>query len=432
MPSLKAERLELKAVSDYARERKRASENSRAAALDIVKEVRLRGFEAVREYSLRFDKVETGRKSVDASQEQLLEAEASLSSGERDAMLEMKRRIARFASAQKAALKEIVQADAEGTTKLVFRPVRRVGIYVPAGRAPLFYSLFMAALPAIEAGVKEMVVCTPPQKDGKANSYVLAAANMCGVRKVLKIGGAQAIASMAFGLEGLLEPVDVICGPGNAYVNGAKMAVAGMGARIDVPAGPSEVLAVADCTADPKFVAADMLAQAEHGADSAAVCICIGKEMAEKVACELQAQLFALPKESPARESIARWGRIWVAKNKEEALEAANLMAVEHLEFFVSGAEKLAQRVCNAGAVFVRTAEAFCDYGMSGGNHILPTGASARSWSGLSVQTFGKWIYVDEISGEAQRQLAEKTALLARMEGLEAHARAAEARGKTR
>ena len=247
---------------------------------------------------------------------------------------------------------------------------------------------------------------------------------------MLKIGGAQAIASLACGLKGILEPVDVICGPGNSYVNAAKMAVAGEGVRIDVPAGPSEVLVIADANANSAFVASDMLAQAEHGADSAALCICTDEGIAKAIAKQLDEQLSGLPQDSPARQSIPKWGRIWLAGGIEEAIAAANNIACEHLELMIANAESLVPKIQNAGAIFIRTAEAFCDYGMSGGNHILPTGSSARSWGGVNVQTFGKWMYVDEMTQSAQEALAGKTALLARMEGLEAHARAAEKRAK--
>jgi len=395
-----------------------------------MEDVRKRGFAAVADYSQRFDGVAIDCESVVVTDAELAQADESLSSEEREAMLEMKERISSFAHLQKEALKDVIQLSDEGQTSLVFRPVERVGIYVPAGRAPLFSSLFMAALPAIEAGANELIICTPPRKDGSVDRFVLAAAKMCGAPKVLRIGGAQAIAAMAFGLEGLLEPVDVICGPGNAYVNAAKMAAAGKGVRIDVPAGPSEVLVIADETANAAMVAADMLAQAEHGADSAALCICTDRGTAEKIAEQLCLQLSALPRENAAQQSILKWGRIWIASDTKQAVAAANSIAIEHLELFVNDAESLLPLVNNAGAVFVKTAEAFCDYGMSGGNHILPTGTAARSWGGVSVQTFGKWMYVEKLEETAQKRLAKTAARLARMEGLEAHARAAEAREK--
>ena len=412
--------------------RRRNDEAARAVARGIIDNVRSRGFAAVAEYSRKFDGAQTTRENAAVTEKEFAFAESSLLPEEKEAMLEMKERIAAFARAQKAALGDVVQAGAEGQTSLVFRPVGRAGIYVPAGRAPLFSSLFMAALPAIEAGAGEIVVCTPPQKGGNADRCVLAAARMCGISKVFKIGGAQAIASMAFGLEGLLQPVDVICGPGSAYVNAAKMDAAGRGIKIDVPAGPSEVLVIADGAANPAFVASDMLAQAEHGQDSAAICICIGEGVADMVAGQLERQLACLPRANPAWQSVPKWGRVWVAGSRGEAIAAANSIACEHLELMVSDAGKLVPEIRNAGAVFVGTCEAFCDYGMSGGNHILPTGSAARAWGGVSVQTFGKWMYVDELGSAAQGKLAERTALLARMEGLEAHARAAEARGGKR
>ena len=393
--------------------------------------MKARGFAAVSDYTLKLDGVRITPGNVVATAQEFAEAGKSLSQEEKAAMLGMKSRIGAFARLQKASLADVVQKNSEGTTTLVFRPIERVGIYVPAGRAPLFSSLFMAAVPAYAAGVKEIVVCTPPQKDGRANPFILAAAGMCGISKVYKIGGAQAIGAMAYGLKGILGPVDLVCGPGNAYVNAAKREVSATASvRIDVPAGPSEVLVIADRSASPKFVAADMLAQAEHGFDSAAICICTDVKTAAQVADELQGQLGLLAPDNAACRSIPKWGRIWLANCTDDAIEAANLLACEHLELMVGGAEGYAPKIRNAGAVFIKTAEAFCDYGMSGGNHILPTGLAARSFGGVSVQTFGKWMYVDMLNKNAQKELAKTTALLARMEGLEAHARAAEARGK--
>jgi len=393
-----------------------------------VEDVRLQGFEAVKEYSRRLDGFALSLENAFASRQEIADAERSLLPAQREAMLEMKRRVEAFARAQKASMGEVSLEGKDGKTALVFVPVKRAGIYVPAGRAPLFSSLFMAALPAAVAGVGEIVVCTPPQKDGNANPLILAAASICGIGKICKIGGAQAIAAMAYGIEGVMAPVDVVCGPGNAYVSAAKQMVAGGGTRIDVPAGPSEVLVVADGSASPAYAAADMLAQAEHGADSVALCICDSDEVARNVSAELSAQLGKLPDGNPARASIPKWGRVLVANSLEEAVDASNEIAPEHLELLVADAARLLSHVKNAGAVFVGTGEAFCDYGMSGGNHILPTNSAARAWGGVSVQTFGKWMYAEMLEKAAQKRLAKAAALLARMEGLEAHARAAELR----
>jgi histidinol dehydrogenase len=287
----------------------------------------------------------------------------------------------------------------------------------------------MAAAPAKAAGVAELAVFSPPQPNGKIDSAILAAAKICGIEKVYKAGGAQAIAAMAFGLKGVFEPVDVICGPGNSFVSAAKQIVSSKSSvRIDVPAGPSEVLVIADKTAEAPCVAADMLAQAEHGPDSAAICICTDPAKSKEIAGQLALQLAALPEGSAARISIPRWGRIFIAKSLPQALAASESIAPEHLELMVAEPQSLAGKVKNAGAVFIRTGEVFCDYGMSGGNHILPTNRAARSWGGVSVQTFGKWVYIDELDAAAQARLSKATALLARQEGLEAHARAAEIR----
>ncbi|MFA6907612.1 MAG: histidinol dehydrogenase [Candidatus Micrarchaeia archaeon] len=408
--------------------RRAQEEGAKEIASKMVADVRLRGFAAVEEYSRRLDGFALSPGNAKVSRQEIVDAESALSPSQREAMLEMKGRVETFARAQKSAMGEVCLEGKDGKTSLVFVPVERAGIYVPAGRAPLFSSLFMAAVPAAVAGVEEIVVCTPPQKDGNANQFVLAAARMCGISNVYKIGGAQAIAVMAYGIDGLMERVDVICGPGNAYVSAAKQIVAGGGAKIDVPAGPSEVLVIADGSANPSYAAADMLAQAEHGADSMALCICDSEDTARKVSAELSAQLGKLPVGSAARASIPKWGKVLVAKSLEEALHASNELAPEHLELLVKDAARLLPQVKNAGAVFVGTGEAFCDYGMSGGNHILPTNSAARAWEGVSVQTFGKWVYVDMLGNAAQKRLAKATALLARMEGLEAHARAAEKR----
>jgi len=428
LPSLAPAPLTRKAISDFLASRRAQEEGAREIASRIVEGVRLRGFEALEECSRELDGFSLSPENARVQPWEIDEAEKALLPSQQEAMLEMKARLEAFARVQKDAMGEVCLEGNDGKTSLVFVPVARAGIYVPAGRAPLFSSLFMAAVPAAAAGVEEIVAFTPPQKDGKANPFVLAAARMCGISDVYRIGGAQAIAAMAYGMDGMMAPVNVICGPGNAYVSAAKQIVAGSGARIDVPAGPSEVLVVADGTANPAYVASDMLAQAEHGTDSVAWCICDSREVALEISYELSTQLERLPASSAARASIPKWARVFVAGSMEEALRASNEIAPEHLELFAGDAQRLLPLVKNAGAVFAGTGEAFCDYGMSGGNHILPTNSAARAWGGVSVQTFGKWMYVEKLEESAQKRLAKPAALLARMEGLEAHARAAEKR----
>ncbi|MCX6769305.1 MAG: histidinol dehydrogenase [Candidatus Micrarchaeota archaeon] len=415
-------------MQEFVSSRAFGESKAREVASQILSDVKARGFAAVQEYSRKLDGFELEKTNVFATKEEIESACAMLTAEQERAMRKMQGRIESFARIQKSKMGKVSQKTADGSTSLEFVPVARAGIYVPAGRAPLFSSLFMAAVPARVAGVEEIAVFSPPQKDGKISPIILAAARMCGIEKVCKIGGAQAIGAMAYGIEGLFKPFDVICGPGNAYVSAAKQLACADGIRIDVPAGPSEVLVIANSTANTSFVAADMLAQAEHGSDSATICICTSQETAGEICKELELQLDSLPAKTPVRASIEKWGRVFVAKSIEEAIKAANQIAPEHLELFVKDAKRWLPKVKNAGAVFISTAEAFCDYGMGGGNHILPTSGAAKAWGGVSVQTFGKWMYVEELGAKAQEKLAKTAALLARMEGLEAHARASEIR----
>ncbi len=428
---LQAEKISKDAVSAYLKERKAEDSKAFETANGVFREIESRGFDAISDFTRKFDRMEITGENIKVPQSELASAEKALSNDERVAILEMIRRVRKFALAQRKTMGPVSVKGADGTTKLVFKPVGTVGIYVPAGLAPLFSSLVMAAVPAQAAGVENIIVCTPPKASADASRLIYATASMCGIKNVYRIGGAQAVFAMALGIDGLMPKADVICGPGNSYVSAAKQIAQSMaGARIDVPAGPSEVLVIADRTANPSYVAADMLAQAEHGTGSAAICICTSKEMADCVIAELDSQLGKLPESSPAKVSIPKWGRVWIAASIDKAIGASEKIAPEHLELAVVGAGKYAGKISNAGAVFIRTAEAFCDYGMSGGNHILPTGVAAKAWGGVSVQTFGKWQYVEMLNAKAQDRLAKTCARLARMEGLEAHARAAEKRAK--
>src|SRR3989338_7346792 len=371
-PALAPQKIIEKLLLEYAASRREGERIAAQKASEIVEDVRKRGFAAVADWTWKLDGMELTLQNTSVSEEEIEEANGLLPDSERLAMLEMKGRIESFARVQKKSLGDVVQRTGDGTAKLVFRPVERAGIYVPAGRFPLFSSLFMAAVTAREAGVKGITLCSPPRQGGKIDQMILAAARMCGIGQVFKIGGAQAIAALAFGIEGLIKPVDVVCGPGNEFVSAGKQLAAARGTRIDVPAGPSDVLVIADDEANPAFAAADMLAQAEHGDGSAAICICVSQGMAEKISGELLRKLNSLPEGSAARKSIPAWGRIFVADSMEDALRASDLIAPEHLELLVKDAEGLVRKIRNAGAVFVRTAETFCDYGMGGGTHILP------------------------------------------------------------
>ena len=310
-----------------------------------------------------------------------------------------------------------------------WRPVDRVGLYIPGGRTPLFSTLLMLALPARAAGVREIAAVTPPRPQGGLDPLIALAAGLCGIERVWTAGGAHAIAALAFGA-GEIAPVAKICGPGNAWVAEAKNLVSSLpgGPAIDMPAGPSELLVVADEGGDPVAVAADLLSQAEHDASAQVLLVTPSGALAEAVEAEVEAQLARLPRQEVARASLAQ-ARILLSADLEEAVEIANLYAPEHLSLAVADPEPLVPLVRNAGAVFAGrgAAETFGDY-LAGSSHVLPTDGAARAWSGVSVHTFLKAMSVQTVTPEAAWRIARPAAALARLEGLEAHARAADAR----
>jgi histidinol dehydrogenase len=311
----------------------------------------------------------------------------------------------------------------------IWRPIDRIGLYVPGGRTPLFSTLLMLALPAWAAGVREIVTVTPPRPQGGLDPVIALAAEICGIEAVWTAGGAQAIAALAFGA-GDIAPVDKICGPGNAWVAEAKGYVASLpgGPAIDMPAGPSELVVVADPFASPATVAADLLSQAEHDPSAQVLLVTPDADLAEAVRGQVEAQLRTLPRRDIAEASLAE-ARILLCADLAEAVGIANLYAPEHLSLAVEDPEPLIALVRNAGAVFAgyRAAETFGDY-LAGSSHVLPTDGAARAWSGVSVHSFLKAMSVQTLTPEASRAIAPPAAALARLEGLEAHARAADAR----
>ena len=309
-----------------------------------------------------------------------------------------------------------------------WRPLGRVGLYVPGGATPLFSTLLMLALPARAAGVEDIVVATPPSAGGLAPALALAA-ELAGIEAVWTVGGAQAIAALAFGA-GPIVAVDKICGPGNAWVAEAKRqaAAAPGGPAIDMPAGPSELIVIADANADAATVAADLLSQAEHDPDAQVLLATTSPALLEQVLAEVAQQAALLPRREIVAASLAA-ARAILVRDLAEAVEVANLYAPEHLTLAIDDPEPLVAQVRNAGAVFAGypASESFGDY-LAGSSHVLPTDGAARAWSGVSALTFVKAISVQTVSAAAARQLAAPTALLARIEGLEAHARSAERR----
>jgi histidinol dehydrogenase len=313
----------------------------------------------------------------------------------------------------------------------ILRGIRRVGLYVPAGSAPLPSTALMLGVPAQLAGCEEVVLCTPPRRDGTADPAVLVAAALCGIRRVFKLGGAQAIAAMALGTD-TVAACDKLFGPGNAWVTEAKRQASAQagGPAIDMPAGPSEVLVIADGGANSRFVAADLLSQAEHGPDSQVLLLSDSEQLLRAVALEIEQQLTTLPRVEIAREAL-RSARLLRVDSLAEAVAISNDYAPEHLILAVRDPRALLPLVRSAGSVFLGdlAAETFGDY-CSGTNHVLPTDGAARAFSGVSVASFQTAISVQQIDALGLRALAPVAATLARAEGLEAHARAATLRAE--
>jgi histidinol dehydrogenase len=306
--------------------------------------------------------------------------------------------------------------------------IEKVGLYIPGGTAPLFSTILMLGIPANIAGCKEIVLCSPPDKEGNLNPAILFAAKTVGIHNIYKIGGVQAIAAMAYGTESVPK-VYKIFGPGNQYVTAAKQLVQQDGIAIDMPAGPSEVCVLADNTADPAFVAADLLAQAEHGIDSQVILVSTAESLVEAVLKQIEIQLDTLPRKTIAQKALENSKAI-VFDDLEIAMDFVNCYAPEHLIIACKSASTLVDKVINAGSVFLGnfTPESVGDYA-SGTNHTLPTNGFARAYSGVSVDSFVKKITFQELSLEGLRLIAPTVTNMARAEGLEAHARAVEGRG---
>lgn len=403
----------------------RASEALVGAVRAIVDDVRARGWDALVEQAMRIDGQEPREVEVAPLAEQ---ARRSLDAEQLSAIELARDNVQRFHEAMVPA-DQSMEIQPGLTVGKLWRPLDRAGLYVPGGNAPLFSTLLMLALPARAAGVREIVVCSPPDGQGSVHPVIALAAELCGIESVWAVGGAQAIAGMAFGA-GEIQRVDKICGPGNAYVAAAKsylVSIQGAPA-IDMPAGPSELLVIADDSASPAVVAADLLSQAEHDRTAQVLLVTPSSELASKVELEVQGQVATLPRVDIAREAL-NYARAIIVRSLDEAVDVANAYAPEHLTLSVDDPDALIPRINNAGAIFAghSAAETFGDY-LAGSSHVLPTDGAARAWSGISVYSFMKAISMQKLSDEAVRRVAPAAAALARLEGLEAHARAAEAR----
>ena len=393
---------------------------------DIINRVRVGGDRTVMEYEAMFDKAEL--TSLAVTLEEIEEAEKEVPIELKAAIYLAKRNIEAFHAAQRFEGKKV--DTMEGVTcwqKAV--AIEKVGLYIPGGTAPLFSTVLMLAIPAKIAGCKEIVLCTPPDKNGKVHPAILFAAHLAGVSKIFKVGGVQAIASMAYGTESIPK-VYKIFGPGNQYVTAAKQLVSWRDVAIDMPAGPSEVEVLADESANPVFVAADLLSQAEHGVDSQAVLITTSEKLQTEVVYEVERQLGYLNRRDIAEKSLAN-SKLILVKDMDEALELTNAYAPEHLIIETKNYMEVSGRIINAGSVFLGafSPESAGDYA-SGTNHTLPTNGYAKAYSGVSLDSFIRKITFQEILPDGMAAIGPAIEVMAANEHLDAHKNAVTVRLK--
>ena len=383
----------------------------------VLDDVRLNGDEALRRYELEFDHVSLEKLNVEDGE--FYEAVNYIPEDLKKAIDVAYSNIHKFHSAQR--FEEIKVETSPGVTCIQRSvPISKVGLYIPGGTAPLFSTVLMLAIPAKIAGCSEIVLCSPPDRNGKINPYILYAARIAGVTNVYKVGGAQAVAAMAYGTESVSK-VDKIFGPGNQYVVAAKQLVSLSDVAIDMPAGPSEVEVLADESSNPSFVAADLLSQAEHGADSQVLLVSTERNMIDKVMVELEKQLEELPRKEIAAKSISHSQAIYV-DNMETAISITNEYAPEHLILSVKNYNDIASKITNAGSVFLGqyACESAGDYA-SGTNHTLPTKAYAKAYSGLCLDSFMRKMTLQELTPQGIKSIGHAVELMAGAEGLDAH-----------
>lgn len=396
----------------------------RETVATVLADVRRRGDQALLEYEERFDGVTL--TSLRVSEAEMAEAESLVGEPLKEALAVAAANIRRFHEAQRMQPISVVTTGGVTCSQRAV-PIQKVGLYVPGGTAPLFSTVLMLAIPAKIAGCRQIVLCTPPDRQGKIHPAILYAARMAGVTEIYKIGGSQAIAAMAYGTE-TVPRVYKIFGPGNRFVMEAKQQASVQNVAIDMPAGPSEVMIIADGEANPTFVAADFLSQAEHGADSQSILLTTDRALAEKVADETERLLTALPRRDLIRRSLSH-SRIIVLANEDEMMDFANEYAPEHLIINHKEADRLAECVENAGSVFLGAyaCESAGDYA-SGTNHTLPTSGYAHAYSGVNLDSFMKKITFQTLSEEGIANLGPVIETLAENEELMAHKLAATVR----
>ncbi|MCS4226845.1 histidinol dehydrogenase [Sphingobacterium sp. BIGb0165] len=394
---------------------------------DIIQQVRVQGDAVLREYAAKFDKVQLDKLFLD--EEDIDELATTIHRDQQRALEIAFQNIHRFHSTQLKRERTVETMPGVKCWREI-RPIEKVGLYIPGGSAVLPSTLLMLGIPARIAGCKEIVVCSPPQSNGKINGFVAYCLKLLNIKRIYLVGGAQAVAAMAFGTQSIPK-VDKIFGPGNQFVTKAKSIIQGLtNVSIDMPAGPSEVLVIADETANPAFVAADLLAQAEHGIDSQAVLVATSTALVDAVNIELETQLTVLPRKELASKAIENSYAV-IVSNLQEAIQFSNEYAPEHLILETDQWESLTRHINNAGSVFLGhlTPESAGDYA-SGTNHTLPTSGYARSYSGVSVDSFVKKITFQHINETGLQQIGSTVEILAELEGLHAHKNAISIRNK--
>ncbi|WP_242119083.1 histidinol dehydrogenase [Aestuariivivens sediminicola] len=392
----------------------------------VFQDVQQNGDQSVRNYTKQFDGVLLQNNLV--SSEEIEEATERVSKALKTAIKTAKQHIELFHAAQKTSRIEIETSQGVRCWQEK-RPIERVGLYIPGGTAPLFSTVLMLTIPAKLAGCKEVILCSPPNKDGKMAPEIVYAAALCGVHQIFKVGGIQAIAALTFGTE-TIPQVYKIFGPGNQFVTVAKQLATTYGVAIDMPAGPSELLIVADASANAAYIASDLLSQAEHGTDSQVILVSTSKKLIDQVSEEIDVQLQALPRKAIAEKSIANSKLIFL-ENDEVALDLINTYGPEHFIICVENEEFYVQGINNAGSVFIGqfTPESAGDYA-SGTNHTLPTNGYCKAYSGVNLDSFFKSMTFQKITSEGLLNIGETIELMAEAEGLRAHKNAVSIRLK--
>jgi histidinol dehydrogenase len=397
-----------------------------ASVSNILKEVKLNGDEAVKRFSSMFDKVSINELLV--TTEEINSAIEQVDDEVKSAIKQAKANIEKFHSGQTKPEKKIAITTGISCWRKSI-PIEKIGLYIPGGSAPLFSTVLMLGIPAAIAGCSEIILCTPPDKKGNIHPAILYTAHLIGITKIFKAGGAQAIAAMAYGTASIPK-VYKIFGPGNQYVTTAKQLVQKNGIAIDMPAGPSEVAILADETADPSYVAADLLSQAEHGGDSQVLLVTTSEELAHNVNAEVTKQLSSLPRKEISEQAL-KSSKIIITDKIEDGIMVLNEYAPEHLIISCKNDEEIAEQITNAGSVFLGnySPESVGDYA-SGTNHTLPTNGYAKAYSGVSVDSFVKKVTFQKITKEGLKKISKTVETMAQAEGLLAHSNAVSIRLK--